>query len=528
MRYRLDDLIVDTTVRSVLRLGEQVNVSGLNFDLLSFLLDKKTDVVSFEDLKKGVWAPAVVNDDTVTQRVLLLRNSLGDDGRNPRYIRSVRGRGYQLLGDPIPLKSPIIGWSCALFNGSWKLGACLASILIIACLGGWHFWDQGRFDQPKVAEVAHVEKRLLRAEYYLGIGQHDDNERAIALFEHVLSAEPNNHRAQIGLSNGYTAKMCRYNAARLFAKRAETLALGVIGVSPQNFNAHRALAYSYDCRGMVELAKASYQRAIELALGDDLKSQSSLAYLMGETGQLADALVLNLHVHQEDSTQTFSLLQTARVYELLGLDSLAEPLFSESFDLYPDNIFSNLSYPRHLFRKGEFDRARKLILQAKKRPTHPDLYVLSAELALIDNDVDLARQNLQMAVTTRPTVDYYRSLLERYSIDTALNVKVVEMLASLKQGGLPTNSFGWIHYAFLYQSSQEYREGIAALLKAVDLGYRDQRYLLVSPLFNELRATAGFDQVINRIEAAVEAELTAVQATNVKPSMVALKAARFN
>jgi len=100
--------------------------------------------------------------------------------------------------------------------------------------------------------------------------------------------------------------------------------------------------------------------------------------------------------------------------------------------------------------------------------------------------------------------------------------------ASLKQGDIPTNSFDWIHYAFLYQASQEYREGIAALLKAVDLGYRDQRYLLVSPLFNELRATAGFDQVINRIEAAVETELTAIQATNVKPSMVALKAAWLN
>ncbi|MDT9694286.1 helix-turn-helix domain-containing protein, partial [Streptomyces sp. P9(2023)] len=32
----------------------------------------------------------------------LLRQALGDDSRRPRYIRSVRGRGYQLCAPPRP------------------------------------------------------------------------------------------------------------------------------------------------------------------------------------------------------------------------------------------------------------------------------------------------------------------------------------------------------------------------------------------------------------------------------------------
>ena len=56
------------------------------------------EVVEFDELIEAVWAPAVVGEETVTQRVKLLRQALGDDGRNPRYVRSIRGRGYQLCG----------------------------------------------------------------------------------------------------------------------------------------------------------------------------------------------------------------------------------------------------------------------------------------------------------------------------------------------------------------------------------------------------------------------------------------------
>lgn len=57
--------------------------------------------MSFDKLIQSVWAPAMVNEETVTQRVKLLRQALGDDSRNPRYLRSVRGLGYQLCSAPL-------------------------------------------------------------------------------------------------------------------------------------------------------------------------------------------------------------------------------------------------------------------------------------------------------------------------------------------------------------------------------------------------------------------------------------------
>jgi TolB-like protein/Tfp pilus assembly protein PilF len=52
---------------------------------------------------KQVWPGVVVSPETVTQRVKLLRQALGDSADNPRYILAVRGHGYRLLAAAAPL-----------------------------------------------------------------------------------------------------------------------------------------------------------------------------------------------------------------------------------------------------------------------------------------------------------------------------------------------------------------------------------------------------------------------------------------
>src|ERR1700754_666 len=99
-RYRLLDLTVDLARQRVERGDAVLDVAGLSFQLLACLIERGDRVVDFDELMEAVWAPAVVNEETVTQRVRLLRQALGDDARQPRYIRTVRGRGYQLGATP--------------------------------------------------------------------------------------------------------------------------------------------------------------------------------------------------------------------------------------------------------------------------------------------------------------------------------------------------------------------------------------------------------------------------------------------
>ncbi|MCI1020576.1 winged helix-turn-helix transcriptional regulator, partial [Microbacterium sp. C5A9] len=92
-RYLLDDLRIDVARQRVERDGVALELGGLSFRLLHYLLRQGQRVVGFDELIVQVWAPALVNEETVTQRVRLLRQALGDASRQPRYLRSVRGQG---------------------------------------------------------------------------------------------------------------------------------------------------------------------------------------------------------------------------------------------------------------------------------------------------------------------------------------------------------------------------------------------------------------------------------------------------
>jgi TolB-like protein/DNA-binding winged helix-turn-helix (wHTH) protein/Tfp pilus assembly protein PilF len=93
--YRVGDLWIDLSQRIVCRNGVQVPLPRLSFDLLVALARAHPRLLTIPELMHRVWSPAVVNPETVAQRIKLLRHSLGDDPRNPRYIMGVRGRGYR-------------------------------------------------------------------------------------------------------------------------------------------------------------------------------------------------------------------------------------------------------------------------------------------------------------------------------------------------------------------------------------------------------------------------------------------------
>ncbi len=521
MRYLLDDLTIDTSSQKVWQCQQLLNISNLSFRFLSFLLTKGTDIVTFDELIEGVWTPAIVNEDTVTQRVRLLRAALSDDGRNPRYIRSVRGQGYQLVVSPRVLKDSAKSqpwWGRHRRHALLLAAGATAISLIITLSFNW----QNLPDPPlEINKQNSAAKLLERAKYYASIGQHGNNDRAIELFELVLIKDPDNIDAMLGLSRSYTRDMCRFNAGLQQAERAEDMARAVLELEPDNSRAFRTLGYSQDCRGQVQAAEASYLRAIELDPDGDLNSQFALAYLLGEQGHLAEALALNITVSQQDPEQTYSLIQIARVYELLGLYPIAERLYKESFELYPDNIFSNFSYPRNLFYQQRFSEARDILTKAKQRPKHPELYVLSAELALLNNNMSLAKEELAHAAQMRPWSDYYDALVKLYHSPQNQQQWAADKLEYLQQKADTSDASGWIKRAMLHQAQGDLVSGINALSTAVELGFRNSAYLQLSPLFKGLRSASGFEQVITRINLAVQLELDKVYSEGLSTGLFA-------
>ena len=111
-RWRVSDLVLDTRRQRVWRASQEIPLSKLTYDLFAALIRRRSEVTSDEQLMEDVWPGLVVGPETVSQRVKLLRDALGDDSRMPRYIGRLRGRGYYLvptaeaLGDEVAGASP--------------------------------------------------------------------------------------------------------------------------------------------------------------------------------------------------------------------------------------------------------------------------------------------------------------------------------------------------------------------------------------------------------------------------------------
>jgi len=97
---RVDDLLVDIERRTVRRRSEMLELTDRSFRLLEVLISHAPERVDKDRLIAEVWDDAVVSDDTLAQRVRLLRQSIGDNSQKPRYIAAVRGRGYRLIPRP--------------------------------------------------------------------------------------------------------------------------------------------------------------------------------------------------------------------------------------------------------------------------------------------------------------------------------------------------------------------------------------------------------------------------------------------
>jgi TolB-like protein/DNA-binding winged helix-turn-helix (wHTH) protein len=95
--YIVGDLRVDVGQQRVLRADRDIELPNLSFQFLVALVEAAPNVVSNELLMARVWPGLIVSPETVIKRVKLLRDALGDEAREPRYIAGVRSRGYRLV-----------------------------------------------------------------------------------------------------------------------------------------------------------------------------------------------------------------------------------------------------------------------------------------------------------------------------------------------------------------------------------------------------------------------------------------------
>ena len=99
-RYSFADIELDFEAYKATKDGEALELSPREFELLRYLIERKGDTVSRDQLLEDVWGyESYPSTRTVDTHIAKLRAKIGDSGSEPRYILTIHGMGYKFI-DP--------------------------------------------------------------------------------------------------------------------------------------------------------------------------------------------------------------------------------------------------------------------------------------------------------------------------------------------------------------------------------------------------------------------------------------------
>ena len=90
------DVILDLDSQTLLRNGERIPLTYTEFKILELLASNKKKIYSLENIYSSIWDDNAVGDSAIMVHIKNIRKKLGDNSRNPTYIKTAWGRGYYI------------------------------------------------------------------------------------------------------------------------------------------------------------------------------------------------------------------------------------------------------------------------------------------------------------------------------------------------------------------------------------------------------------------------------------------------
>src|SRR3982751_2852396 len=97
--FSFNGFVLDVREKVLLKDGAPVAITPKTFLLLQTLLENHGHLVEKQLLLKTIWPDSFVEEGNLSFTVNLLRKALSDDRQEPRFIETVRKRGYRFIAD---------------------------------------------------------------------------------------------------------------------------------------------------------------------------------------------------------------------------------------------------------------------------------------------------------------------------------------------------------------------------------------------------------------------------------------------
>lgn len=92
LRYK--ELVLDLEEQSVKKGDQVIVLTYTEFRILELFLSHRKKIYSVENIYQSIWEEDAVGDSTIMVHIKNLRKKLGDNSKNPQYIKTAWGKGY--------------------------------------------------------------------------------------------------------------------------------------------------------------------------------------------------------------------------------------------------------------------------------------------------------------------------------------------------------------------------------------------------------------------------------------------------
>jgi len=88
------DAVLDLESQNIMRGEEVIVLTYTEFKIIELLATHKKKIYSLENIYESIWEEEPVGDGAIMVHIKNIRKKLGDNSRNPKYIKTAWGRGY--------------------------------------------------------------------------------------------------------------------------------------------------------------------------------------------------------------------------------------------------------------------------------------------------------------------------------------------------------------------------------------------------------------------------------------------------
>ena len=477
--------------------GEEIYLRPKTFQTLRYLLEHRDRLVTKEELATAIWRDVAVTDDAMVQCVVEIRKALGDDSREPRYIRTIPKIGYRFVGEIEADAEPVVGLPSSELNSSavpppvsaplletpktWR--SLAAAVAVVVGIGGGLYWYLSTCCQDPSAAGS------------VATSEDAGNRKAIAVMalENQSKTESLDWLRQ-GLADMLVTGLSRSRDLAVMDRRQLDVIMTRAGHAP---GSEESLTNAVDIARLARLdhfvlgtfSKLGESIRIDLRVHDasgkvvvtESLTTDSTDQLLGQVDLLALRLVRALGVESETAKPAQVLTSNLQAYRYYSLgvtkantyhDLEAVQLFTKATELDPQFA---MAYARIGYAYGVIasytDKARPYLEKAYSltdRLSEKDRLQVQAWNALVHLDYPAAATALSEIVRLYPTdVEAYT----RLGVVLAGERRYEEALQVYRRGlaADPQSSELWNRLGGLFDEMGRHDEAIAARTKYVEL-----------------------------------------------------------